>query len=225
MLVSEIYKVGYASRRAHLYQTGKKWSQQEMGPGEAREETPWRHRWRIILVKLKLLSNAGMIMAGPLRKIWRETMRNRSSAIFLVAFGLLAVSFPLFAHHGNAAYDYEKTITIKGTVTEWIFANPHSLVKADVTDDKGNVQHWVLEGNAASLSDLGWHKTTLKPGDIFTFELMPSKNNAPIGRIRRILKPDGSVLADSHLPSTLNDVPPPKSAPKPTSDSNSDGSR
>ena len=152
-------------------------------------------------------------------------MRKKCLAIFLMVFGLLVVSFPLLAHHGNAAYEYEKTITIKGTVTEWIFANPHSLVKVDVTDDKGNVQHWVLEGNAASLSDLGWHKTTLKPGDVFTFELMPSKNSAPIGRIRRILKPDGTVLADSHLPSTLNDVPPPKSAPKPTGDSSADGSR
>ena len=152
-------------------------------------------------------------------------MRNGSGVIFLLAFGLWIVSLPLFAHHGNATYDYEKTITIKGTVAEWIFANPHSLLKVDVTDDKGNVQHWVLEGNAASLSDAGWHKTTLKPGDALTFELMPPKNGALVGRIRRILKPDGTVLADAHLPSTLNIVAPPKNAPKPTADSNSDGSR
>jgi uncharacterized protein DUF6152 len=152
-------------------------------------------------------------------------MRNRSAVIFLLTVGLWIVSLPLFAHHGNAAYDYEKTITIKGVVTEWIFANPHSLVKVDVPDDKGSVQHWVLEGNAASISDAGWHKTTLKPGDVLTFELMPPKNGALIGRVRRILKPDGTVLADAHLPSTLNDVAPPKAAPKPTADSNSDGSR
>jgi hypothetical protein len=71
-------------------------------------------------------------------------MRNRSAAIFLLAFGFVIISAPLFAHHGNAAYDYEKTLTIKGTVATWIFANPHSLMKLDVTDDKGNVQHWVL---------------------------------------------------------------------------------
>jgi hypothetical protein len=152
-------------------------------------------------------------------------VKNRPAVIFLLAFGFWIISLPLFAHHGNAAYDYEKTITIKGTVTEWIFANPHSLVKVDVTDEKAGVQHWVLEGNAASISDVGWHKTTLKPGDVLTFELMPSKNGAQIGRIRRILKPDGTVLADAHLPSTLNDVAPPKSAPKPTADSSSDGSR
>ncbi len=152
-------------------------------------------------------------------------MRNRSAVIFVLTLGLWINSLPLFAHHGNAAYDYEKTITIKGTVTQWIFANPHSLVKVDVTDEKGSVQHWVLEGNAASISDVGWHKTTLKPGDALTFDLMPSKNAALIGRIRRVLRPDGTVLADAHLPSTLNDVAPPKSAPKPTADANSDGSR
>lgn len=151
-------------------------------------------------------------------------MRNRSAILFLI-FGFSIISSPVFAHHGNAAYDYEKTITIKGVVTEWIFANPHSLVKVDVTDEKGTVQHWVLEGNAASISDAGWHKTTLKPGDVLSFELMPPKNGALLGRIRRILKPDGTVLADAHLPSTLNDVAPPKAAPKPTADSNSNGSR
>jgi hypothetical protein len=146
-------------------------------------------------------------------------MRSRSAAFLIFAF---AVSLSLFAHHGNAAYDYEKTITIKGVVTDWLFANPHSLIKVDVTDDKGNVQHWVLEGNSASISDAGWHKTTLKPGDHLAFDLMPSKNGAPIGRIRRILRADGTVLVDAHLPSTLNDVP---LSPKQAADSKSEAPR
>ena len=142
----------------------------------------------------------------------------------LILISLLCISLPLFAHHGNAAYDYEKSITIKGTVTDWIFANPHSLMKVDVTDDKGNVQHWVLEGNAASLGG-EWHKSMVKSGDAVVVEVMPPKNSALVGRIRRILKPDGTVIVDAHLPSTLNDVAPPKSAPKPTGDSNSNESR
>lgn len=151
-------------------------------------------------------------------------MRNRTAVTFLLAFGFGIIALPLFAHHGNAAYDYEKTLTIKGTVTAWVFANPHSLMKLDVTDDKGAVQHWVLEGNAASLGG-DWHKSTVKPGDAVTVEIMPPKNSAQVGRIRRILRSDGTVVVDAHLPSTLNDVAPPKSAPKPTADSNSDGSR
>jgi Family of unknown function (DUF6152) len=151
-------------------------------------------------------------------------MRNRPAVFFLLAFGLWAMSLPLYAHHGNAAYDYEKTVTIKGVVMAWVFANPHSLMKLDVTDEKGDVQHWVLEGNAASLGG-DWHKATVKSGDAVVVEVMPPKNGAQVGRIRRILRPDGTVLADAHLPSTLNDVAPPKSAPKPTADANSDGSR
>jgi hypothetical protein len=52
-------------------------------------------------------------------------------------------------------------------------------------------------------------------------DVMPPKNSALVGRIRRILSPDGAVLLDAHLPSTLNDVAPPAKKP----DSNSDGSR
>jgi hypothetical protein len=152
-------------------------------------------------------------------------VKNRPAVISLLAFVFSILALPLFAHHGNAAYDYEKTITIKGVVTAWIFANPHSLMKLDVTDDKGNVQHWVLEGNAASLSDAGWHKTTMKPEDVVIVDVMPPKNGALVGRIRRILRPDGTVLADAHLPSTLNDVPPPKKSEKPPSTSNPDGPR
>lgn len=151
-------------------------------------------------------------------------MRNRSAVLFLLAFGFFGISVSLLAHHGNAAYDYEKTLTIKGTVTTWIFANPHSLMKLDVTDDKGEVQHWVLEGNAASIGG-DWHKSIVKPGDVVIVDLMPPKNGALVGRIRRILRLDGTLIVDAHLPSTLNDVAPPKSAPKPTGNTNSEGSR
>lgn len=151
-------------------------------------------------------------------------MNFRAPVVLFLMSLVCVISLPLFAHHGNAAYDYEKTTTIKGTVTDWIFANPHSLMKLDVTDDKGNVQHWVLEGNAASLGG-EWHKSTVKSGDAVVVEVMPPKNSAFVGRIRRILRPDGTLIVDAHLPSTLNDVAPPKSAPKPTADSNSDGSR
>jgi hypothetical protein len=152
-------------------------------------------------------------------------MRNRSAIIFVLAFGSGMISLPLSAHHGNAAYDYEKTVTIKGVVTAWVFANPHSLMKLDVTDDKGDVQHWILEGTPPSVSDAGWRKTSIKSGDVVMVDVMPPKNGALVGRIRRILRPDGTVVLDLHLPSTLNDVAPPKNAPKPAADSNSDGSR
>jgi len=153
-------------------------------------------------------------------------MRNKLATLFLVAVGFWIVSVPLFAHHGNAAYDYEKTVTVKGTVTQWVFGNPHSFLKMDVTDDKGNVQHWVLEGANASAQDGGeWRKTSLKPGDAVTVDLMPTKNGATIGRIRRVLLADGTVLVQNRLTYSKNDVATPKRAEKPPADPNSDGVR
>lgn len=151
-------------------------------------------------------------------------MCNRRLVRFLPVL-LLMVCTPLFAHHGNAAYDYEKTVTLKGTVTEWVFANPHSWLKLDVTDDKGNVQHWILEGYGATVqgdTNTEWHKTTLKPGDPVTVDIMPTKNGSAVGRIRRVVMADGKVITGIKT-FTKNDVATPKRAEKPATDQNSDG--
>lgn len=109
--------------------------------------------------------------------------------------GLFAVSVPVSAHHGNASYDYEKTITLKGTVTQWVWANPHCLLKFDVKDDKGEVQHWVTEASGpVDMLRLGWSANVVKPGDEITIDLMPSKNGTPVGRIRQVTLSDGTVL-------------------------------
>ena len=65
-------------------------------------------------------------------------MRNRVFGIVLAA-GLLILSGPLVAHHGSASFDTEKELTLKGTVTEWLWANPHCFLKIDVKDEAGAV--------------------------------------------------------------------------------------
>ena len=109
-------------------------------------------------------------------------MRNKLAAISLVVVGLLAVSVPLFAHHGGASYDTSKTVTVKGTVTDYIWANPHVFVKLDVKDDSGNTVHWIIEGqNPVSMTQIGWSKNTFKPGDEVEIDAMPAKNGNPVG--------------------------------------------
>jgi len=101
--------------------------------------------------------------------------------ISLVAVGLLAISLPLFAHHGNAAYDADKIITVKGTVTDYVWSNPHVFVKLDGKDDSGNVVHWIVEGqNPVSMTQIGWTKNTFKPGDVVEIDAMPAKNGNPV---------------------------------------------
>ena len=122
-------------------------------------------------------------------------MRNKLRPVFLILFGLWS-SVPLLAHHGNAAYDYAATKTMKGTVTEWTWANPHCFLKVDSKDDKGNVTHWILEAsNPVDMLHAGWTATTFKPGDEVTVDVMPSKNGSTVGRIRRVVLSDGKVLA------------------------------
>ncbi len=69
-------------------------------------------------------------------------MRRKLLAGLALAAGVLIMSVPLFAHHGNAAFDTSKKLTLKGTVTEWVWANPHCWLKFDVKNDKGEVTHW-----------------------------------------------------------------------------------
>src|SRR5216683_7812836 len=89
-------------------------------------------------------------------EIWRSAMINKLRIISFVVVGLLAVSFPLFAHHGNAAYDTEKRVTVKGTVTQWAWSNPHCVLQLDVTNDSGKPVHWVVETeNPSSMVNTG----------------------------------------------------------------------
>jgi hypothetical protein len=114
-------------------------------------------------------------------EIWRSAMINKLRIISFVVVGLLAVSFPLFAHHGNAAYDTEKKLTVKGTVTDYIWSNPHVFVKIDGKDDSGNTVHWIVESqNPVSMMQIGWTKDTFKPGDVVEIDAMPAKNGNPV---------------------------------------------
>jgi hypothetical protein len=106
---------------------------------------------------------------------------NRVSNIALIVVGLFAISAPLFAHHGGAAYETDKTITVKGKVADYIWSNPHVFVKVDVKDDSGNLVHWIVEAqNPVSMLQIGWSKNTFKAGDDVEIDAMPAKNGNPV---------------------------------------------
>jgi Family of unknown function (DUF6152) len=108
-------------------------------------------------------------------------MNNILRSISFLVVGLLAVSVSLFAHHGNAAYDTTKTITVKGTVTDYVWANPHVFVKVDAKDESGSTVHWVVEAqNPVSMTQIGWTKDTFKPGDVVEIDAIPAKNGNPV---------------------------------------------
>jgi hypothetical protein len=106
---------------------------------------------------------------------------NPLRVLFLAIVTLSCLSVPLFAHHGGAAYETDKTITVKGAVTEYIWANPHVFVKVDSKDDGGNLVHWIVEAqNPVSMMQINWTKNTFKPGDQVEIDAMPAKNGNPV---------------------------------------------
>jgi Family of unknown function (DUF6152) len=115
----------------------------------------------------------------------------KASFGFLMFFGVvssLSLAPALLAHHGNAAYDTGKTVTVTGTVTEWLWANPHCLLDFDVKDDKGNMKHYTGElSNPPDIMAHGWSKKMFKPGDEVTVTMVPGKNGEPIGRIYTVV--------------------------------------
>ena len=125
-------------------------------------------------------------------------MKTKFIAFFAIVGCLLAVSSPLSAHHGSAAYENSKEVVLKNaTVTKVNWGNPHTLVLFDVKDDKGNVVHWVAEAsNPASMMSHGWSARDVKVGDEVTLTMTVAKNGAPVGRVQQLILADGRKLGN-----------------------------
>ncbi len=107
-------------------------------------------------------------------------------ASFALLMGMLAPA-ALFAHHGSAIYDETKAVIVNGTVTEWLWANPHCLLEFDVKDDKGASVHWTAEvSNPPDMIARGWSRKMFKTGDDVKIWMIVAKNGEPIGRIARV---------------------------------------
>jgi len=114
----------------------------------------------------------------------------------VLAIILLMIVLPSFAHHGNAAYDTTKTVTVRGTITDFQFINPHVMVFFEAKTDKGNIEKW--QGELTSPNHLmrtGWTRETLKPGDQVTFGGLRAKSGATTLWITRVVAADGHEIA------------------------------
>jgi Family of unknown function (DUF6152) len=119
------------------------------------------------------------------------------SKLGVVALAVAVCLVPsAFAHHGNAAYD-NKAVTLKGIVVEWRWTNPHSFLKFDTKDEKGEVVHWIGEWNAPStLINFGITAKSFKPGDEVTVTMDSlAKSGTNVGRVRKVVLPDGQELS------------------------------
>jgi len=88
-------------------------------------------------------------------------------AFFVITAALCVMAGDAYAHHSFAAtYFVDQEITVEGTLTQFLYRNPHSFVKVESKDDKGNVVTWSIEwGGGAQLTQEHVTRDTLKPGD------------------------------------------------------------
>jgi hypothetical protein len=124
-------------------------------------------------------------------------MKYTLGVFFAAVLGILTIFSTLFAHHGSSvSYDLANRITFKGTVTEFVWSNPHAQIYFDVKDEKGKVVRWGGEMNSPGvLARAGWTRHSLQPGDQVTVTLAPSK--APgthVGLVGRVVLANGQAL-------------------------------
>ena len=115
---------------------------------------------------------------------------------FVIAVLLAATT--VLAHHSNSAFDGDKVVVLKGTVTQWKWSNPHVWIYLSVDDEKGGKVDWAIEGRTpGQLVRAGWSKSSLKPGDIITVDFSPAKDGSHTGLLTRVRLADGSVLGQA----------------------------
>ena len=105
------------------------------------------------------------------------------------------------AHHSVAGYDNKKEVTLRGTVVEFVWRNPHVVVFWDVKDSNGKVANWSGQMNSpTSMIQVGMNKNSMKRGDDIVVIGNPSKTGAPLAVIIKITRADGTLVVDRQTP-------------------------
>lgn len=120
----------------------------------------------------------------------------RASLTSLLLMSVAFTAVPLFAHHGGTSlYDTSKQLTVSGTVTEFLWINPHVEITVDAKDDKGVLRHWLFEESSPPvLVNRGWNRKSLAAGDGVKATFNPSRKGASVGRLVKLTKADGTEL-------------------------------
>lgn len=123
-------------------------------------------------------------------------MNRRMFGTLAMAVGVLLVSVSALAHHGRALiYNSKIETTVKGTVTEFSWSNPHVQIGIDAVDAKGTHRQWLIETSSTPImSTRGWSRKVIKPGDIVTVTFNPGLKGASTGDLLKMVLPDGRVL-------------------------------
>ena len=117
--------------------------------------------------------------------------------LYVPAFVILALVLavvPLSAHH-SWPVSYDRLVTVKGTVVEFKWSNPHPMMTIEVPTNEGRPEKWEIGGPAINRMEAnGWTKTTVKPGDVITGIGYQFADGQKIVRLERVVLADGKEL-------------------------------
>ena len=118
-------------------------------------------------------------------------------AILVRVFVILALVFvavPLSAHH-SWPVSYDKLVTVKGTVMEFTWSNPHPMITLNVRTSDGKTEEWLVGGPAINRMEAnGWNRQTVKPGDQLTRIGYQFADGQKIIRLERVVFADGKEM-------------------------------
>lgn len=115
----------------------------------------------------------------------------------LVTMALAMACATVSAHHSFAVFfDNEQGIvSVRGTVTEFSFKNPHGVIRINVKDKDGAVEEWKAETNSPSILERrGWKKDSLKAGDEIILEGWRARDGKNYMRMRKVTRADGTPV-------------------------------
>ena len=109
----------------------------------------------------------------------------------------LLISASALAHHGRGLiYDTSKPATVKGTVTEFVWSNPHVQIGVEAVEAKGTRRIGLLETSSTPImATRGWTRKSLKVGETVTVTFHPGFRGAAIGDLLKVVFADGKELA------------------------------
>ena len=121
-------------------------------------------------------------------------MKTNSFVPAVVILSLVAAAVPLSAHHAWPV-NMSQLVTVKGTVTEFVWANPHPMITLEVKTNDGKVEKWSVGGPAINrMETIGWTRTTVKPGDVITGIGYQFGDGQKIIRLEKVVLADGKEI-------------------------------
>ena len=114
----------------------------------------------------------------------------------LLVPALVAAAVPAAAHHSYSMFDMNRKVVLDATVARFKWQNPHAFIEADVTA-RGQTERWAIEMTSPNnLTQSGWKRTSLKPGDRVKIHVHPLRRGARGGAYAGVVLADGSTLGN-----------------------------